>query len=914
MKRSTTKRALWLSVVSMFLCLTMFMGTTFAWFTDEATSGTNTIVAGNLDVELYHADKATAGADVKVEKDTKLFDDVDSTKWEPGAVAWEKLTVANEGNLALKYKLTLNVENATVVNGVSFASKLKVAVVDESFVYSRENVANLPAEKWDDLASFTLPGTILADADLTDGVPATAVHGIIIWWEPSANDNLFNMNNDKAEGSVKVDVGVHLFATQVENEKDSFDEKYDSAAPAVKWDGVTVTTPVADANGVYHVTNGAELAGINNLLANLNAEEKINVVLDTDIDLGNYPWTPVGTGTNWGEVFSGTFDGNNHTIYNVNVGGAVSYALRSTPADNAGFFGVTTNNSVIKNLTLENVAVKGGERVGALVGMAQSSSILNCNVINASVSGASKVGALAGDLVSSKAYGCAVTEVTVAGDERVAGLFGRMRNDGVASTAINNKVNHATIVLPAGTTVTEQEVALVGQNVTGADLTSNSYSNITLIGGEMVAPGVVKNDTKSFQITSKDGFLALSSTVSGISSTYEEPITIDLLCDIDMKDVEWTPIDKMFVHLDGNGHTISNLTVDGEDDWAGRSGLFPYLGGGSISNLTLENVTSSGSQVGTFAGHSEGGDIINCTLKGKIVLTWTEDTVDGIGNGIGAFVGVSASYGTANEISGTVAEGTEIVMNSDGMTLTDKSYGLGVYHGSWCKVGDSDVAPVINVVNNGKELTRGGIEYAYEDGGASVKLAAAGNTTTARGIVEENAGITSAVVAEGIEVLGNRTFRRCYGLETVTLPSTLTEIESGAFQACSSLKSITIPATVTAIGDQAFYGCTSLESINIPTGVERIEASAIRDTAITEIEIPETVTYIGSYAFRECRKLTSVTILAENFTMEKNAFYIVSGTEPATVINVKNEAMKTYVEGLFSGDASLDHITVVVMP
>lgn len=48
----STKRSLLLSILSMILCISMLLGTTYAWFTDSVTSGKNRINAGNLDVEL----------------------------------------------------------------------------------------------------------------------------------------------------------------------------------------------------------------------------------------------------------------------------------------------------------------------------------------------------------------------------------------------------------------------------------------------------------------------------------------------------------------------------------------------------------------------------------------------------------------------------------------------------------------------------------------------------------------------------------------------------------------------------------------------------------------------------------------------------------------------------------------------
>ena len=51
-RKNMTRNALVTSILSLLLCVSMLVGTTFAWFTDEVTSGRNTIAAGNLDIEL----------------------------------------------------------------------------------------------------------------------------------------------------------------------------------------------------------------------------------------------------------------------------------------------------------------------------------------------------------------------------------------------------------------------------------------------------------------------------------------------------------------------------------------------------------------------------------------------------------------------------------------------------------------------------------------------------------------------------------------------------------------------------------------------------------------------------------------------------------------------------------------------
>ena len=82
MKKSTKtkalKRAIFSSIMSMILCCSMLIGTTFAWFTDEVTNVNNKIVSGNLDVELYHKrfnseNNATMTDYDEVKADTGLF-------------------------------------------------------------------------------------------------------------------------------------------------------------------------------------------------------------------------------------------------------------------------------------------------------------------------------------------------------------------------------------------------------------------------------------------------------------------------------------------------------------------------------------------------------------------------------------------------------------------------------------------------------------------------------------------------------------------------------------------------------------------------------------------------------------------------------------------------------------------------
>ncbi len=140
MNKSSTKRALLLSALSLLLCLSMLVGTTFAWFTDSVTSGKNTLVAGNLDVELKYAkvSNGTLGSYNSVEGKTDLFDP--NALWEPGRVEVVYLEVSNLGSLALKYQLNVTVYNE--VSGINMAGDtfklsdhlvFKAVVLDDGF-------------------------------------------------------------------------------------------------------------------------------------------------------------------------------------------------------------------------------------------------------------------------------------------------------------------------------------------------------------------------------------------------------------------------------------------------------------------------------------------------------------------------------------------------------------------------------------------------------------------------------------------------------------------------------------------------------------------------------------------------------------------------------------------------------------
>ena len=130
--KRATKRALLTSIMALVMCVVMLVGTTFAWFTDTASTGVNKIQAGNLDVELEYKNSDTA-VFTKADKNTKVFKD--GALWEPGHVEYVVLKVSNAGSLALKYKLGINIASETgstnvLGNEFKLSDYIKFAVLD----------------------------------------------------------------------------------------------------------------------------------------------------------------------------------------------------------------------------------------------------------------------------------------------------------------------------------------------------------------------------------------------------------------------------------------------------------------------------------------------------------------------------------------------------------------------------------------------------------------------------------------------------------------------------------------------------------------------------------------------------------------------------------------------------------------
>ena len=223
MRKHTTKHALVMSALSLLVCVSMLVGSTFAWFTDSVSSDRNIIQAGNLDVTLEYWD---GDSYEEVTSSTKLFND--AALWEPGHAEVAYLRIDNAGSLALKYQLAVNVYNetpATNVAGETFklSDHLVFSVVDKALtsrddMFTREQ-AIAAAGNAMGLSSYNSGTVEMLPTDEPDCVA-------LIIYMPTSVGNEANYRGT----APTIELGTTLVATQLASEQDSFGNDYDKDA------------------------------------------------------------------------------------------------------------------------------------------------------------------------------------------------------------------------------------------------------------------------------------------------------------------------------------------------------------------------------------------------------------------------------------------------------------------------------------------------------------------------------------------------------------------------------------------------------------------------------------------------------------------------------------------------------------
>ena len=194
--KKATKHALMSSVVALLLCCAMLIGTTFAWFTDTASTAVNKIQAGTLDValEMYNGANwvPAEGKTLQFKVNGAIPAADTQILWEPGCTyELPELRIVNKGNLALKYKIE--------ISGIVGDAELLEAI------------------------DFTYGDNIDINAEVSLA-PNAATEGIVI------KGHMQKTAGNEYQGLSIDGIGITVIATQDTVEFDSIDDQYDKDA------------------------------------------------------------------------------------------------------------------------------------------------------------------------------------------------------------------------------------------------------------------------------------------------------------------------------------------------------------------------------------------------------------------------------------------------------------------------------------------------------------------------------------------------------------------------------------------------------------------------------------------------------------------------------------------------------------
>lgn len=326
-KTNLTKRSLLVSILSMTVCIAMLAGTTFAWFTDSASTSVNRIQAGELKIDLL-MDKAKNGNYESIANGRgDIFSETgNGVSWEPERTEIVYLAVQNQGNLALKYNVYIDVTD----NGL--AEALDYAVIDGAKASSYVTAAT-----WNDYKSSATATGSLHEGRITaapNGLLDEIVNGVEDETDYFALVVHMSKTDDRYQGkSVTIDVSV--VATQAATESDSFGSDYDAVAeyPVMTAEDFISAVNMIGNNGSGIITLGKDIT-LTDTSVNITGEK--NVAVNTNGHTLKSIWTPASASSAF-TVAEGS------TLSLVGSGTVEAYAVNPDVTWAAGYPGYANN-------------------------------------------------------------------------------------------------------------------------------------------------------------------------------------------------------------------------------------------------------------------------------------------------------------------------------------------------------------------------------------------------------------------------------------------------------------------------------------------------------------------------------------------------------------------------------------------
>lgn len=378
-----------------------------------------------------------------------------------------------------------------------------------------------------------------------------------------------------------------------------------------------------------------------------------NITLTADIDFAGNVAKPIYS-------FNGTFDGNNHSMSNYKT------TTTASGASSGLFSGDNIHNKtiVVKNLTIKNATVDcpldnpanahgwAGAIFGDISATNANVTIEGVTIDGSSIKGVQGVGSLVGFLAANSTLTVKNTKVInnnlsnyeVANESGfVCGLVGKIA--GTLNISDGVELSNNTIVGRYANT-NKRGARSINEVAATASTTAGTINGTV---ATKANNNVVKAVIGATIISNKEELLAFAQIANSTNAA--------LAADIDLAGINWTPIcnngtNDFYGIFDGNGKTISNLTVDTRNSStsAASAGFIGWLGNtGVVRDLIIDNASIKGSHyVGAVVGYIEGGKVDNCTVKNSTISCTYNTTVGDDGDKCGGIAGYMHNTGITN--------------------------------------------------------------------------------------------------------------------------------------------------------------------------------------------------------------------------------------------------------------------------
>lgn len=544
--------------------------------------------------------------------------------------------VTNIGLGNFSSTLTIKSTGSDILSGINFLSGEETAYTGTGdLTFNISSFASLPADEFPVPAYSYIEMNYLLVAATEEG-QNSLINAEYVITANGVKGNSLNLSATPVKNNYQTNVYGSLLTTQNKFNVEivpAFAGTFDTPV----WDGTSAVAPAIDeATKTVTIATPAHLAGFAQMVNGSETQapnlfKGYTVKLQNDIDLAGKPWTPIAykdpSGGGAATAFQGTFDGQGHTIYNLNV--AASNADGGDMP--AGLFGLVCQGGVVKNLNINKFTITGNHFGAALVGYSwEACAFSNCNVSNGTVTltpnqtsegydNGDKAGAITG-YSNATITNCSADNVKITAYRDLGGLVGY--NWGQIS---NCKVTNSQVIR---STTNEYEVEkrapygtgyIVGfsglNNYNYGSQMNNTYSNVTISG--------LPTDNYTY-ISTKQELINFANDVNVNKTTYAGKNVV-LLADIDLGGAEWAPIGLMTAAdlgngnnngarfqgtFNGNGHAVYNFKVNQTGDYA-VAGFFGRVSGQvTIKNLKVMNATIN-------SNHYAGGIVAYIYMNGS---------------------------------------------------------------------------------------------------------------------------------------------------------------------------------------------------------------------------------------------------------------------------------------------------------